>query len=358
MAVMWSRAERKTILICSILLMVCVLNGCSSKNDKNKPDANSVQKAPNIENAKDVVKNETVNQGEVNSETRRLLQGQTSFEKTANPAQSSTASAKPLPKKDGVYANSRSERKKAFANEIVKLFKSQRQDPNRPQNVEQTSSEDKWEADDEALKELDSIGSSVEKINFISEFSAAHPESTAELVDRAMKESDPEVRRAAMEALAGYESPDVLDAISRAMDDQDEQTREVAVSGLASIEDKRVNKLLIKALSDNSENVRASALEVVEQQGRNVSVDVLKAGIASVHTEVKERTVTILTDLSTHNAVDVLILGLKDTDPELHREINFATEFLISKEFESYEEAEKWWRENRNKFDQNLSEKN
>ena len=352
------RVELKTILIWFLLLLFFHLNGCTSKNDKNKPDANSVQKAADSENAKDLVKSETVNQVEANSETRSLLPSQTSFEKSENPAQSSITSAKPLSNKDRIDANSRNERKKAFANEIVKLLKSQRQDPNRPQSVEQASNEDKGEAVDEALKEFDSIGSSEEKIRFISEFSAAHPEFTAELVDRAMKESDPEVRRAAMEALNGYESPDVLGAVSRAMEDQDEQTRETAVSALTSIEDARVNELLVKALSDSSENVRAKALEVAEEQGSKVSLDVLKAGIASAHPEVKERTVMILTGLSNPDAVDVLILGLKDTDPEFRGEINFATEFLISKEFESYEEAEKWWRENRNNFDQDLSEKN
>ena len=361
MPVMWSKAEIKTILISSLLLPVCFLNGCSSKEDKNKPDANSVQKVADGENAKELVKSEIVNQVEANSETRNLLPSQTSFEKSENPIQPLTASTKPLPlsNKGRIDANSRSERKKAFANEIVKLFiKSQREGPNRPQSVEQASNEDKGEAVDDALKKFDSIGSSEEKVRFISEFSAAHPESTAKLVDRAMKESDPEVKRAAMEALNGYESPDVLDAVSRAMEDQDEQTREAAVNALASINDAKADDLLINALSDTSEIVRIAALDAAQEQGSKVSSNFLKAGIASAHPEVKEKTVMILTGLSNLDAVDVLILGLKDTDPEFRREVNFATEFLISKEFDNYEEAEKWWRENRNNFDQDLSEKN
>ena len=348
------RVELKPILTFFLLSLFFYLNGCSSKDDKNTPDANSVKKADNRGNEKKAA----LSQAGANSETRSLLPSQTSLKKSENPAQSSITSAKPLSNKDRIDANSRNERKKAFANEIVKLLKSQRQGPNRPQSVEQASNEDKGEAVDDALKEFDSIGSSEEKVRFISEFSAAHPESTAKLVDRAMKESDPEVKRAAMEALNGYESPDVLDAVSRAMEDQDEQTREAAVNALASINGTKADDLLINALSDTSEIVRIAALDAAQEQGSKVSSDFLRAGIVSPYPEVKEKTVLLLTDLSTLDAVDVLILGLKDTDPEFRREVNFATEFLISKEFDNYEEAEKWWRENRNNFDQDLSEKN
>lgn len=55
--------------------------------------------------------------------------------------------------------------------------------------------------------------------------------------------------------------------------------------------------------------------------------------------------------------MDVLITGLKDPNPDFHNEVKTQIDFLISEKFDTYEQAKKWWDENRSHFKDDLSEK-
>ena len=87
-------------------------------------------------------------------------------------------------------------------------------------------------------------------------------------------------------------------------------------------------------------------------------MSVLKAGITSQYGDVKEGTVSSLVDASSPAAMDILIIGLKDTNPDFRDEVKFEINSLISQEFDTYDQAQKWWDANRSKFDDTLTEKN
>jgi len=209
------------------------------------------------------------------------------------------------------------------------------------------------------LERFDSLAGADEKIDFITEFSDSHPESTAAIVDKALDDEDVNVRSAAMDALIGEESagPEVLAVAVKALKDGDEQIRERAVEVCDAVNDPKVSRVLISALGDESETVRAAALQVADQKDAGIRLEVLKAGIGSPYEDVRSGAVTSLTDVSSPDAVDVLIAGLKDPDAEFREEVRLAISFLISREFETYEQAKSWWDANRNKFDDELFER-
>ena len=123
---------------------------------------------------------------------------------------------------------------------------------------------------------------------------------------------------------------------------------------LSGIDDPQTVELLAQALSDTSKNVRSAALEVAEGHGDNIKLGVMEEGIGSPYDDVKYEIVSLLEDRSDHIAVEVLIEGLKDTDPDFREEVNAALDFLIDEEFETYEEAEAWWIENKDNYDDEL----
>jgi len=61
--------------------------------------------------------------------------------------------------------------------------------------------------------------------------------------------------------------------------------------------------------------------------------------------------------MSSPQAVDTLIEGLKDTNADFRNDVTQALDFLISHECTGYGECKSWWNANRNRFDNELNEK-
>jgi hypothetical protein len=209
------------------------------------------------------------------------------------------------------------------------------------------------------LKPFESLKTAEEKIDFITEYADEHPESEALMVYKALDDNDVEVRTAVMEMLAMKEldDPNVLYVAAKALKDSELQVRQSAIEACTAVTDPGVGDILNEAIKDSSEEVRTAAIQVADQKEPAVRLSVLKSGITSQYEDVKENAVSSLIDASTPEAVDVLITGLKDPNPDFRDSVKSGINFLISQEFDTYDQAIKWWNANRDKFDNELMEK-
>lgn len=305
------RCKRECVLLCFCLLLGSTFTGCSSRDNERKSESqdDSVKQESLIDNGKAKITNDP-------------------------------------------------EVGKTYTREAAKSLEKQGRN-RKPKDIKQELKEDAKKTIDRAFAKFDSLTDAEERIEFIEKLSEAYHDSVVTIVSNALNDKDPDVRLAAMDLLVDYESADldVLGVVSRALEDRNEQIREAALGALAFVNGREADKLLIQALSDSSEDVRMAAREVAGEKGKRTRLDVLRAGIGSSYEDVKEYVVSTLIDLSNHDAVDILILGLKERDPEFREEVKFALEFLISKEFSSHEEAKNWWAANRDNYDDELLEK-
>ena len=209
------------------------------------------------------------------------------------------------------------------------------------------------------LKPFESLKVADEKIDFITEYADEHPESAAVMVYKVLDDNDVEVRTAAMEMLAMKEldDPNVIYVAAKALKDSEPQIRQSAVEACTAVTDPTVGNVLNEAIKDSSEEVRTAAIQVADQKEPSVRLSVLKEGIASQYEDVKENAVSSLIDASSPAAMDILITGLKDANPDFHDSVKSAINFLVSQEFDTYDQAIKWWNANRNKYDDELTEK-
>jgi hypothetical protein len=209
------------------------------------------------------------------------------------------------------------------------------------------------------FKPLESLKTAEEKIDFITEYADEHPESTAAMVYNALDDNDVEVRTAAMEMLALKELDDsnVVPVAAKALKDSEPQIRQSAVEACAAITDPAVKNVLLEAIADSSEEVRTAAIQLADQKEPVIRLEVLNAGITSRYEDVKGTVVSSLIDVSSPAAMDILITGLKDTNPDFRDEVKSAISLLISQDFDTYDQAQKWWNANRDKFDNELNEK-
>jgi hypothetical protein len=209
------------------------------------------------------------------------------------------------------------------------------------------------------LKPFDALKTSEEKVDFISDFADAHPELIPALVYKALDDNDLDVRTAAMEALSASDinDPNVVYVAAKALKDTEPDIRKSAIQACENVTDPAVGKVILDALADESEDVRTAAIQAADQKESAVRLSVLNAGITSQYEDVKESAVSSLIDVSTPAAMDILITGLKDSNPDFRDTVKSAIEFLVSQEFDTYGQAQKWWDANRTKFNDDLSEK-
>jgi hypothetical protein len=209
------------------------------------------------------------------------------------------------------------------------------------------------------LKPLESLKTAEEKIDFITEYADEHPESAAIMVYNVLDDNDVEVRTAAMEMLAMKElsDPNIVFVAAKALKDSEPQIRKSAVEACTSVTDPAVENVLLEAIADSSEDVRTAAIQLADQKEPAIRLSVLEAGITSQYEDVKEPVVSSLIDISSPAAMDVLIMGLKDANPDFREDVKSAITFLVSQDFDTYDQAQKWWNANRDKFDDELIEK-
>jgi len=199
-----------------------------------------------------------------------------------------------------------------------------------------------------------------EKIAFITKYADEHPGTEALMVYKVLDDNDVKVRKAAMGILAmkNLDDPNVVYVAAKALKDSELEVRQSAIQACTAITDPAVENVLLTAIADSSEEVRTHAIQVAGHKQPAVRMSVLKAGITSQYEDVKEDTVSSLVDASSPAAMDILIIGLKDTNPDFHDEVKSEINFLISQKFDTYDQAKKWWDDNRSKFDDTLAEKN
>ncbi len=209
------------------------------------------------------------------------------------------------------------------------------------------------------LKPFDALKTSEEKMDFISDFADAHPESIPALVYKALDDKDLDVRTAAMDMLSMNDINDsnVVYVAAKALKDTELDIRQSAIEACETVTDPAVGKVLAAALADENEDVRIAAIELADQKEPAVRLLVLKAGIAGKYDDVKESAVSSLIDVSSPAAMDILITGLKDPSPDFRDSVKSAIDFLVSQKFDTYDQAKKWWDANRTKFNDDLSEK-
>jgi HEAT repeat protein/beta-lactamase regulating signal transducer with metallopeptidase domain len=151
----------------------------------------------------------------------------------------------------------------------------------------------------------------------------ADPKMVAALT-AALKDSDREVREAAMHALVQLRDPAIFDPLVAALRDASADIREEAASGLAQLRDRRAVAPLIGALKDDSASVREQAAFALSQLRDPSSVDALISSLKDQSPSVREQVAFALGQIRDARSVDALIASLKDTNGDVREQVAFA----------------------------------
>jgi HEAT repeat protein/beta-lactamase regulating signal transducer with metallopeptidase domain len=148
----------------------------------------------------------------------------------------------------------------------------------------------------------------------------------------ALKDSDAEVRQQAAFALSQLRDPRAVPALTSALKDQDDEVREQALFALSQIRDPSAVPALTTALSDPKANVRQQAAFALSQIGDEKAVPALVGALKDKDAEVREHAAFALSQIGDESAIEPLTALLKDPASEVRQQAIFALSQLAGGE--------------------------
>jgi HEAT repeats len=194
------------------------------------------------------------------------------------------------------------------------------------------------------------------RLEILDEIAASfYGEEVIALAGRVFALGDEALNLRMVEMLAGNTSAAIIPLLETVLRDPSEQVRTSAVLAVGQVRDDSVVGYLAKVFEDESADVRLTGLNVLEEQTENRRLKVLDRALEATHPDVQSAAITALQVESTPKSVEVLFNALGAADPEVREEARFSIDFMLDKEFATADEARAWWKENKNKFDQDLA---
>jgi flagellar basal body-associated protein FliL len=145
---------------------------------------------------------------------------------------------------------------------------------------------------------------------------------------------------------------DVAAQVMLALSDPDETVRENAVERLEDVKDESINEPLQRALTDIADSVREEAILIMNGiENPEIILPSLVTAIDSGDPGIAEEALDIISEVQTHQAIDLVIeKGLNNDNSEIREEALSKLGDMTDQDFESAEEAQQWWLENKDTF--------
>gem|GEM_PF-3040797 len=177
------------------------------------------------------------------------------------------------------------------------------------------------------------------------------------IVMSALGDPSAEVRAAALEALSGYTSADVVAPALKGLQDADVAVRRAAMEALSCVADASAAEAIALAFTDADGEVREAAFDCLQEVPYEAQIGLLEEALKAPAVDVRQAAVSELEDLSNHDAMDLLLQAMRDSDAQVREDAADAIWFLVSERFTDADTARRWWQANRNRFDEDLFEK-
>jgi HEAT repeat protein/beta-lactamase regulating signal transducer with metallopeptidase domain len=151
----------------------------------------------------------------------------------------------------------------------------------------------------------------------------ADPRAIAALTG-ALKDSDKDVREAALNALVQMRHPGIYEPLVQALSDASPDMRERAAFGLGQLRDRRAVGPLTGAVTDADAEVRQQAVFALGQLRDRSAAPALTAALKDQVADVRQQAVFALGQMRDPASFDGLVVALRDTNADVRQQAAFA----------------------------------
>ncbi len=196
-----------------------------------------------------------------------------------------------------------------------------------------------------------------EKIELLWNLGSLDSRKVLDLLYLALDDSDEDVRVAAVKLFDGFEGDSLIPCATKALDDSNPEVRTAAINALVNVDSPETANILLRGSGDKDEGVRDAVFNVLYNKEPWIKETIAREAIFSKCQDVKSRIADMLFEIPSHNVMEILIDGLKDKDPEFRSQVSSVISFFVSEEFKNYDDAKRWWTKNKDRFDDQLAER-
>ena len=167
---------------------------------------------------------------------------------------------------------------------------------------------------------------------------------------------DSDLQISVMEMIANLELEGVLDFARLCFESEDVDVRIAVMDAMEESQLPGVSDLLVFGLSDKDEYVREAAISATDTKERDVVMDVVRTSLDTKYNETRIDILDLLDNHATPESMNLLINELNHKNRDYRESVNEKIFFFISEEFETQQEAKRWWQANKQNFDEELQE--
>jgi hypothetical protein len=161
----------------------------------------------------------------------------------------------------------------------------------------------------------------------------------------------PELRREVV-GLARQVSGDALVAVlQQAFASDDQITRLDASRSLSMLPETRMRDGFALGLESPDAETRQDVMDQILQVQPPLRPELLKVALAASAGDVQQRAIEIITDAPSPAYFGTLLEGLRSASPEVKPQVQKAIADLVQQDFTNFDDANCWWQENREHFD-------
>jgi len=178
---------------------------------------------------------------------------------------------------------------------------------------------------------------------------------TAILGAPANQESDP-VKEQAIKLISGNSSPEILEPLQSAVESSNPDLRVLAVLAASHVQGEKFELFLAPHFKDSDQEVRKAALDTLEFQPDATKLPLLGKALTSDYLETAKAALEELQKMGTKAVVPIIMLGLKAPKEEIRKDVSAFLQQKLGRKFTSYSQAEHWWRTKHDKISDNIFE--
>jgi len=131
-----------------------------------------------------------------------------------------------------------------------------------------------------------------------------------------LTDTDPKIRAASAERLAGFEGPETADLLFMAMADKNEEVRMAATAALKKLRDPTIAPRLVEALKEPNKWLPARVAEVLVPLGQ-AALPALQAALNWEDPVTKGYVIEILAEIGDSSSIEALHESLKDSNSNI-----------------------------------------